>query len=426
MHTKNLPARDRACIWHPYTQMQTAELPIAISHAKDATLYTTDGKSYLDAISSWWVTLHGHANEYIAQKVYQQLQTLEHVIFAGFTHPSAVLLCERLLEILPSNQQKLFFSDNGSTAVEVGLKMAFQYWYNQNINKTKVLAFKNAYHGDTFGAMAVSGRSAFTAPFAPFLFDVVYIDVPHAHNAQACFEEVEQLVAKGDVAAFVFEPLVQGAGGMIMYEPAHLDRLLSICKANKVITIADEVMTGFGRTGKLFACDYLQQQPDIMCLSKGLTGGTMPMSLTSCAQYIYDAFLSTSKLKTFFHGHSYTANPVACAAALASLDILLSPDCNNNIQNINRAHVDFQALIVQHPKVKSCRVRGTILAVEYVTNEATSYLNSKRDFMAKFCLSKGVLLRPLGNVLYVLPPYCISATQLQTAYKTMHDLADAL
>ncbi len=424
----SIAQQDQDTIWHPYTQMQTAGLAIPIVKAKAATLYAEDGSTYIDAISSWWVNLYGHSHPYIAKKVYEQLLNLEHVIFAGFTHPPAVHLSRRLLEILPNNQSKIFFSDNGSTAVEVGLKMAFQYWYNKGIAKTKVVAFKNAYHGDTFGAMAVSGRSAFTAPFASFLFDVHYIDVPVNGKEKESLAQLEALLQEGDTAAFIFEPLVQGAGGMIMYEPTALDALLDLCKQNEVICIADEVMTGFGRTGKYFACEYLHHQPDIMCLSKGITGGTMALAVTTCSQTIYDAFLSDDKLKTFFHGHSYTANPTACAAALASMDLLLQDDCSANLNRINKNHLQFNKLLqAKYPdKIANTRLRGTIFALEIKTKETTSYLNNIRDFIAAFFLEKGVLLRPLGNVVYILPPYCISNKELERVYAVIMELLERI
>src|ERR1700754_2240742 len=320
----SLTDRDLKVIWHPYTQMKTALPPIPIVKGEGACLYDENGKQYLDAVSSWWVNIHGHAHPYIAQKVAEQLKQLEHVIFAGFTHPTAVELAERLLAILPDNQQKVFYSDNGSTAVEVAIKMCLQYWHNMGKTRTKMLAFKNAYHGDTFGAMAVSGRSAFTAAFDSLLFEVEFIDLPGKDNIADLKAQISNL--KSELACFIFEPLVQGSAGMLMYEAEYLNQLMAHCKQENVLMIDDEVFTGFGRTGKRFACNHVQVQPDIMCFSKGLTGGTMALGLTTCTQQIYDAFLSDDKLKTLFHGHSFTANPVAIAAALASLDLFLKPE----------------------------------------------------------------------------------------------------
>jgi adenosylmethionine-8-amino-7-oxononanoate aminotransferase len=410
----SLADRDLAVIWHPYTQMKTAARPIPIVRGEGACLYDEDGKKYIDAVSSWWVNIHGHANKYIAQKVAEQLLQLEHVIFAGFTHPTAVELAERLLAILPSNQKKAFYSDNGSTAIEVAIKMCLQYWNNQGKPRTKMLAFKNAYHGDTFGAMAVSGRSAFTAAFDSLLFEVEFIDLPNAENIESLKSQISSL--KSDLSCFIFEPLIQGTAGMIMYEAEYLDELLKHCTTEGVLTIADEVFTGFGRTGKLFACDYLSQQPDIMCFSKGLTGGTMALGLTTCTQEIYDAFLSDDKLKTLFHGHSYTANPVACSAALASLDITLQDATMQNIRRIAAMHSNFADKIRNHAKVRTIRQIGTIVAMEWEIGDDTSYFSSLRDKLYQYFLAAGIILRPLGNILYILPPYCITDAELNYIY----------
>jgi len=414
-----LTERDLKVIWHPYTQMQTALPPIPIVKGDGASLFDENGKEYIDAVSSWWTNIHGHANKYIAQKVAEQLLQLEHVIFAGFTHRPAVELAERLLAILPANQAKAFYSDNGSTAVEVAIKMCLQYWYNRGVKRTKVLAFKNAYHGDTFGAMAVSGRSAFTAAFDSLLFEVEFIDLPTAENMRQLKSRISYL--RSELACFIFEPLVQGSAGMIMYQPEHLNELMTHCKAEGIFTIDDEVFTGFGRTGKNFACNYVTEQPDIMCFSKGLTGGTMAFGLTTCTQQIYDAFLSTDKMKTLFHGHSYTANPVACAASLASLDLFLAPETENNIQRIVKAHQTFAIKIKDHVKIKNIRQTGTILAMEWQTGEDTNYFSSLRDKLYKYFLDAGIILRPLGNVIYILPPYCITDAQLNYIYGKITD-----
>jgi adenosylmethionine-8-amino-7-oxononanoate aminotransferase len=412
----DLVSRDLEAIWHPYTQMKTAAKPIPIVRGEGAYLFCEDGTKLIDAVSSWWVNIHGHSHPYIAQKVFEQLQTLEHVIFAGFTHPQAVKLAENLLSIIPNNQKKVFFSDNGSTAVEVALKMCLQFWSNQNQKRTKILAFHNAYHGDTFGAMAVSGRSAFTAAFDSLLFDVEFIDLPKQENLESIKAKISNL--KSDLACFIFEPLVQGAGGMLMYEAELLDALIAHCKKENVLTIADEVMTGFGRTGKLFASDYLTNKADLMCFSKGLTGGTMPLGITTCTQDIYDAFLSDDKLKTLFHGHSFTANPVACAASNASFDLLMQPETQNNINRIVSKHQEFAIEIANNPKLKNIRQKGTIIALEWDI-EATSYFNNIRDTLYNFFLSKNILLRPLGNILYIMPPYCISNDDLDYIYNNI-------
>lgn len=421
----NLSVRDQAVIWHPFTQMQTAPSPIAIARGEGSVLVDANGREYLDMVSSWWVNLHGHAHPYIAQRISEQLNTLEHVIFAGFTHQPAVELAERLLTILPQNQAKIFYSDNGSTAVEVALKMAFQYWHNLGKPRLKVVAFDSAYHGDTFGAMAVSGRSAFTAPFTPFLFDVTYLPVPVAGQEDAVLKQAAELFTD-EVAAFIAEPLVQGAGGMVMYEPALLDQLIQLARRNDTLIIADEVMTGFGRTGRLFASNYLTHKPDLICLSKGLTGGTMALGVTTCTQAIYDAFLSNDNFRTLFHGHSFTANPLACTAALASMDLLLADETQANIQRIAGQHEEFASHLATRTNVINIRQRGTLLAFDIYVGEQTSYFNTIRDTAYNFLLDRGVLMRPLGNVLYMMPPYCTTNEQLQYTYKQVEELLDTL
>jgi adenosylmethionine-8-amino-7-oxononanoate aminotransferase len=409
-----LQERDLKVIWHPYTQMKTAAPPIPIVRGAGALLFDETGKQYIDAVSSWWVNIHGHAHPYIARKVAEQLQKLEHVIFAGFTHEGAVELAERLLAILPNNQQKAFYSDNGSTAIEVAIKMCLQYWLNKGHQRTKILAFNNAYHGDTFGAMAVSGRSAFTKAFDSLLFDVEFIDTPNAGNIQDLKSQISDL--KSELACFIFEPLVQGSAGMLMYEAQYLNELMAHCKQEGVLMIDDEIFTGFGRTGRSFACNYVDVEPDIMCFSKGLTGGTMALGLTTCTQHIYDAFLSDDRLKTLFHGHSFTANPIACASALASLDLFQQPETAANIQRIVSLHTQFAQKLKHHPKIKAVRQTGTILAMEWETGDNTSYFSLLRDKLYHYFLAAGIILRPLGNIIYILPPYCITDDELQYVY----------
>jgi adenosylmethionine-8-amino-7-oxononanoate aminotransferase len=413
----SLIERDLAVIWHPYTQMKTAQPPIPIVRGEGSCLFSEDGKKYIDAISSWWVNIHGHSHPYIAQKVAEQLNKLEHAIFAGFTHPGAVELAERLLAILPSNQAKAFYSDNGSTAVEVAIKMCLQYWHNKGEQRTKILAFKNAYHGDTFGAMSVSGRSAFTAAFESLLFDVEFIDLPNKDNIDSIKSQISSL--KSQISCFIFEPLVQGSAGMIMYKAEYLNELMAHCQKENVLLIADEVFTGFGRTGKAFACDHIETRPDIMCFSKGLTGGTMAFGLTTCTQDIYNAFLSDDRMKTLFHGHSYTANPVACAAALASLDLFLESSTQENINRIADKHLAFAIKVAGHRSLKTTRQTGTILALEWETGNNTSYFSSLRDKLYHYFLDAGIILRPLGNIIYILPPYCITDAELDYIYSTI-------
>jgi adenosylmethionine-8-amino-7-oxononanoate aminotransferase len=411
-----LQERDKETVWHPFTQIKVAPLPVAIVKAEGAYFYDDAGKRYIDAIASWWVNIHGHCHPYLTEKITEQLQRLEHAIFSGFTHEPAVQLAERLLKRLPSNQSKIFYSDNGSTAVEVALKMAFQYWNNQSLDRIKVIAFENAYHGDTFGGMSVGARNAFNLPFSKLLFDVERLPVPIKGKEEETIGALRKILESNTISAFIFEPLVQGAGGMVMYGPGVLDELITLCRAKNVITIADEVMTGFGRTGKFFASDHLQHKPDILCMSKGITGGVMPLGVTSCAQFIYDAFLSDDKMKTFFHGHSYTANPTACSAALASMDLFDQPEANKHIERIVKQHKDFFQKIKSHEALVEVRQLGTILAFEVKTKERTHYLNSLAEYSSEFFMSRGIILRPLGNIVYILPPYCISNEDLQYIY----------
>lgn len=418
----NLSERDNAVNWHPYTQMKTANDIIPIVKGEGIYLFDEKGNKYIDAVSSWWVTLHGHAHPYIAQRVSEQLNTLEQVIFAGFTHEPAIQLSENLLELLPENQKKVFYSDNGSTAVEVALKMCIQYAHNQNHKKTKLLALSNAYHGDTFGAMSVSGRSAWTKPFGEMLFEVVFIDAPTSQNLDSLKAFIKNI--SDEIACFIYEPLVQGAAGMLMHKAEDLSELMKFCREQKILMIQDEVFTGFGRTGKLFAANHLSEQPDIMCFSKGLTGGTMPMGITTCSQEIFDAFLSEDQYKTLFHGHSFTANPLACTAAIASMELLLKPETLQRIAVITEKHSGFVKTLEQHPKVEKVRQTGTILAWEIISGQQTSYFNNMGKILYKEFLKRGIILRPLGNVMYLVPPYCITAEELELIYHQITEVLD--
>lgn len=417
---KSLSERDQAVIWHPYTQMQTAPAPIAFVRGEGALLFDEQGNRYIDATSSWWVNIHGHAHPHITQKLAEQAAKLHHSIFAGYTHEPAVALAEQLLPVLPGKQAKVFYSDNGSTAVEVTLKMTIQYWRNKGIERKKILAFKNAYHGDTFGAMSVSARSVFTRAFDEYLFEVTFIDTPTEENIDRLLEEVTALAP--DTAAFIFEPLVQGSGGMLMYPAPLFDRLLARCRERGILLIADEVMTGFGRTGPDFAMEQVQTPPDMITLSKGLTGGTMAMGVTTCTQDIYDAFLSQDKLKTLFHGHSYTANPLTCAVALASLELFLQPESRANRERINARHRQFAVELAYYDDVRNVRLLGTILAFEIETGEADGYVNNLAGFLSGFFRERRIMLRPLGNTLYVLPPYCITDEELDEVYGSILDM----
>lgn len=399
-------------LWHPFTQMKH-EKAIQIIRGKGTVLYAANGQRLIDGISSWWVNLHGHAHPYIAEKIAKQASILEHVLFAGFSHKPAHSLAIRLLQMLPF-MTKVFYSDNGSTAVEAALKMAIQYWYNLGKPRQKILCLKGGYHGDTFGAMSAAGKNLFNRPFWKHLFEVEAID-PH----DAALEEMLQK----EPACFIFEPLILGSGGMLIYESSVFSRILKLCQKYGVITIADEVMTGFGRTETLFACEQLQFQPDIICLSKGITGGFLPLGATLCKEFIYQGFYADETEKAFLHGHSYTANPIACASALANLDLLQKQECFNQRKIIEMRHKEFCKKWQTHPSLKRCESLGTILVLEY--NSENSYFNPLKRFLYLYFLRNGVLLRPLGNVVYVMPPYCINNDELSLIYhlltETLHE-----
>ncbi|HMH24243.1 MAG TPA: aspartate aminotransferase family protein [Puia sp.] len=436
---RTLTERDRQAIWHPYTQHKNNLAPIPVVQGKGSLLFDEKGNSYIDAISSWWVSIHGHANPYIAGKIYEQALKLEHVIFTGFTHEPAVELAERLFPLLPGDFSKVFYSDNGSTAVEVAIKMAIQYWRNQEGDagpaeraaggagdeagaraagrngmrtRNKILAFRNAYHGDTFGAMSVSERSVFTAAFGDYLFGTLFIDTPEEGNIEA----LKSMIAEkaGEIACFIYEPLLQGAGGMKMYEPEMLDELLGAVQAAGILCIADEVLTGFGRTGKLFAGGWLRHKADMICLSKGLTG-TTALGVTATTERIFSAFLSDDKTKTLFHGHSFTANPLACAAALASLDLLEKEECRRSLDAIAERHRTFAAKLESYPVVRNVRVLGTVIAFE-VGEGRDGYINPVAGAITQESLLNGIYLRPLGNTVYIMPPYCITMEELERVY----------
>jgi adenosylmethionine-8-amino-7-oxononanoate aminotransferase len=415
----SLIERDSQYLWHPYTQHKTAATPIAIVKGEGALLWDENNKEYTDAIASWWVNPFGHSNRFIADAIYKQLTTLEHVLFGGFTHEPAILVAEKLMKILPDNQKKIFFSDNGSTAVEVAIKVALQYFFNKGEKRTTIIALEDAFHGDTFAAMAASGISFYTQAFKGMFIDVVRIPVPIKGREQESYDALNKAIANNNCAGFIFEPLVQGAAGMVMYAPEALDELIAICKNHQVLTIADEVMTGFGKTGKTFACDYLQTQPDMMCLSKALTGGTIPMAITTFTQELFDGFYSDDINKALFHGHTFTANPTGCAAALASINLLQSQEMQDNIGRIHQSHLAFQKSIESHPKVTTTRVLGVIFALEIKTESQASYYGTLRNKLYNFFIENGVVLRPVGNIVYILPPYIITPQQLQKVYEVV-------
>jgi adenosylmethionine-8-amino-7-oxononanoate aminotransferase len=419
-------AKDRNYVWHPFTQMQTAGDPLYIERAEATTLFAADGKTYIDANSSWWVTVHGHGHPYLAQAVYNQFIQLDHVIFAGATHPQAITLSERIVQLLPEPLQKVFFSDDGSTAVEVALKMAFQYWHNRGEDRKRIIALDGAYHGDTFGAMSIGQRGVFNKPFEHLFFDVDFIAFPSEENRSIALQQAEKVLMSGEVAAIIVEPLVQGSAGMRMYDAPWLDAFVRLAKKHRVLVIFDEVMTGWGRTGKLFAHNFCEESPDIICLSKGLTGGVLPLGLTVATDEIYNAFLHPETTKALLHGHSFTGNALACAAANASLDLFQQPETWDAIEWIEERHRFFIDALKAHPKVKDIGLCGTILRFEVSTGEGNNYFSSIRDQAYHYFLERGCLIRPLGNVIYLNPPYCISEEELDQLHVVLLDFLDDL
>jgi adenosylmethionine-8-amino-7-oxononanoate aminotransferase len=414
-----LKQRDKKHLWHPLKQHQLHPESLAIIKAKGCIITDEDGNDYIDAISSWYTTMYGHCNDYIIEKTYEQMQQLDQIMFSDFTHEPAVTLSEQLIHILPEGQNKIFFNDNGSTAVEAAIKMALQYHFNTNDKRSVFIAFENGFHGDTFGAMSVSGLSVYNGPFEEFLIDVKRIPTPNGSNTEAILELIKTYNLEHKIAGFIYEPLVQGAAGMKIHDAHGLNAILSYCKKQDILTIADEVMTGFGKTGRYFASDYMETKPDIICLSKALTAGLIPMAITSCTQAIYNAFLSNEMAKGFFHCHTYSANPIACATAIAGIELLTSTEIQANIKRITAAHERFALHIAGHPKVKSTRHLGVIFALDLKTK--TERYGALRDMLLKFFMDRGVFLRPLGHTLYIQVPYIISEVQLKKVYEVIEE-----
>ncbi|NJY61215.1 adenosylmethionine--8-amino-7-oxononanoate transaminase [Salinimicrobium sp. CDJ15-81-2] len=415
--THTLSQRDKKHLWHPLTQHKLAGDMLAIVRAKGALLYDEAGKEYIDGISSWYTSVYGHCNEFITSKVAAQMQQLDQVVFSGFTHEPAVALSEALIKILPNNQEKLFFSDNGSTATEVGIKMALQYHHNLGNDRKVLLAFEEGFHGDTFGAMSVSGLSVYNGAFEDHFLKVLRLPVPTGENNAEVLLKLQNFITEENIAGFIYEPLVQGAAGMKMYDAKGLNDLLKLCRENQILTIADEVMTGFGKTGKNFASELLEVQPDIICMSKALTAGLLPMAVTSCSSEVYNAFYSEEISKGLFHGHTYTANPLACSAALAAIELLNSAAMQEHIQRNIASHQVFAGKLNRHPKVKNMRQLGVIFAFE-LDVEMQRYGDLRNRLFAHF-IKNGVYLRPLGNTIYISAPYITTNEQLQKIYTSI-------
>lgn len=420
----NLKSRDKKHIWHPLTQHKLHPEALAITRAEGCVLFDEDGNEYIDAIASWYTCMYGHCNPHITKKVSEQMQVLDQIVFSGFTHEAAIKLSEALIKILPENQNKLFFSDNGSTAVEIGIKMALQFHFNRGVKRNVLLAFEDGFHGDTFGAMSVSGLSVYNGPFEDFFIEVKRIPTPNGNNLDTILNQLEAYLNQYEIAGFIYEPLVQGAAAMKMHSADGLNQILEFCTRHNIITIADEVMTGFGKTGRHFASDYLDNKPDIICLSKALTGGLLPMAITSCSQEIFDAFYSDELKKGLFHGHTYSGNPLACAAALASVELLQSDEIQNNIKNIIKSHEQFGKRIENHSKVSSVRQTGIILALDL--NIQMERYGNLRDKLFNYFMKNGVFLRPLGNTIYVQAPFVITKKQLQNVYKVIENALDII
>lgn len=414
---ENWSIGDKKHIWHPLTQHKTASPPLGIVKAKGALLFDEEGNSYIDGISSWYTCMYGHGNEQIINAVAKQMEELDFTMFSGFTHPPAVKLAERLIQMLPNNQAKIFFNDNGSTAVEAAIKMALQYYHNKGDKRDTLIAFEDGFHGDTFGAMSASGLSSYNGPFEDFLLKVERIPVPNEGNIPEVLSQVDTILKNNRCAAFVFEPLVQGAAGMKFHSASGLDLIIKMFQENDVLCIADEIMTGFGKTGKNFASDHLSHAPDILCLGKALTAGVFPMSITSCSQEIFDGFLSDEVTKGFFHAHTFSAHPLGCAAAIEGLNLLCSEELILGRRRIAERHAKFVKKIGNHPKVDEARNLGVILAIDLKV-EVDRYGNF-RDRLYQFFMDNGVNLRPLGNTIYTLPPYTITDAQLQEIYDVM-------
>jgi adenosylmethionine-8-amino-7-oxononanoate aminotransferase len=434
MKPRDLVSRDRACLWHPYTQMKVAPAPLGIVRGEGVYLYTAEGRRLLDGISSWWVNIHGHSHPVLNAALEAQAAKLEHVLFAGATHEPAVALAERLTSILPAGLTRIFYSDNGSTAVEVALKMAWQYWQRRGQReRQEFIALHHAYHGDTVGAMSPSELTAFSKPFEGLLFPVNRVHSPYCYRcpiglkrsecAIDCLADLERALASrhGSIAAVIVEPMLQGAGGMIVWPAEFLSGVRRLCDRHDTLMIADEVLTGFGRTGRMFACEHAAVSPDVICLSKALTGGYLPLAVTASTERIYQAFLDDDRAQAFFHGHSYTANPLGCAVALASLELFGTERTLERVAALEKQFRERLGAIVRLPVVGDVRAIGGVAAIELVTR-AGGYFDSIGPRLYEAFLKRGLLLRPLGSILYFMPPYVIREQEVDWAFDQIADV----
>lgn len=419
----SLQQRDKEVIWHPYTQHGIEAEFIPVISGEGAWLTLADGKKILDGISSWWVNLHGHGNPFIAEAIYQQAKKLDHVIFAGFTHEPAILLAETLIAAVKQRDTDLsrcFYSDNGSTAVEVAMKMAFQYYKNKGEkSRTRFIALNNSYHGDTLGAMSLTARGGYHQHFSELLSEVDFIESDNIASLQELLEEKPQ-----QHAALIIEPMLQGAGGMILHSKEFLQQIAKLCREQNIFLICDEILTGFYRTGRCFAFEHATIKPDFLCLSKGITGGFLPLAVTLTTDKVFEAYRSNDVSKALFHGHSYTANPIACAAALASWELLHQEATQHAISRISEITASMIKSLAQHPAVSSARCIGTLGAINLPS--INSYFTSIAPKIRNLALENGVLLRPLGATLYALPPYCVTNDELTQIYTTMQLIIEQL
>jgi adenosylmethionine-8-amino-7-oxononanoate aminotransferase len=411
-------------IWHPFTQHALAGPMTPVTSARGAYLETADGRRIIDAISSWWVVTHGHCHPHIVEAIRAQAGKLDQVIFAGHTHGPAEALAPRLLAVAPSGLAHVFFSDSGSTSVEVALKMALGYWRHSGEPRQRIAVLQHGYHGDTIGAMSVGERGVFNAGYEPLLFEVARVPFPAPGSEQAAIDALERLFKEQPTAAFVVEPLILGAGGMLMYPAYVLAEFARLCGQHRVLLIADEVMTGFGRTGRLFACEHAGVAPDIICLAKGITGGALPLAATLCRPEIFAAHYSPDRSRTFFHSSSYTANPIACAAACANLDVWEREPVRERLVAIEQMHRSRLARLESTPRLRNLRQLGTIAAMDLDVADA-GYLADVAPRLYALFQSHDVLLRSLGNTIYVLPPYCVTEANLDVIYAAIAEAATA-
>ncbi|MBA5724131.1 adenosylmethionine--8-amino-7-oxononanoate transaminase [Candidatus Liberibacter sp.] len=418
-------SKSQSPVWHPFTQHFLHSSFKKIIKTQGSYLINEDSNKIIDAISSWWVITHGHCHPDIMNAIRSASEQFDQIIFAEYTHEFAEKLAKSLIKIVPSGLKYAFFSDSGSTSVEVALKMAISFFYNRNIPRTKIIVMEHSYHGDTIGSMSVGMRGVFNTPYTSLLFDVDTIPFPSANSEQETLDCLEKYCRTGKVAALLIEPLILGAGGMKIYRPHLLSEFSRITKQYGTLLIADEVMTGWGRTGKIFACNHANISPDILCLSKGITGGALPLAVTLCSEKIFDTHLSADRKRTFCHSSSYTANPIACAAALANLKIWKTEPVMERISSLEKMHIERLSPFVSKSKFINIRQIGTIIALDFNVKDA-GYMSEKAPKLKQFFRKKNVLIRPLGNVIYLMPPYCITSGDLDHIYNTIEEAANCL